>query len=344
MAHGSVRLAVAAAVFAAFSVSMPLAAAEDDKISSLIEKLDPDNSFKVRMQAAILLGRIGDRKAVKPLLDCLKDGDYAIRGSAAIALGNIGDPSAGPHLIALLKDNEELVRREAGNALIKLAGHPEVLQSILSGFQGSDFKIRIEIINVLGNIRDEEAMTALANALGEEVGKLGESAAQVVVGMGKEKGAKVLLTAIKGNNGAARLKAIEIMGQLKDAAFVEPLADVLTADVSGDEAKAAREALRKMRQFIKSDKLAGAAVKGDKAGRDRAIQLLGISGDETAIRTLMDVLSDDDVFFRGRAAQALAVAGDKRAIPKLERLLKDKANARIQGILKNSLKILELSE
>lgn len=337
-------LAGAAVAVLVCALSATASAVEDDKVGALIAKLRPDNSFKVRMQAAILLGRIGDKKAVVPLVDALHDSDYAIRGSAAIALGNIGDPSAGPHLISLLKDNEELVRREAMNALVKLANHPEVLQAILGGFAGSDFKIRIEIINVLGNIKDDEALTALANALGEEVGHLGDSASQVVVGMGKEKALKVLLKALQGKSAPARIKAIEIMGQLKDAKYVEPLADVLASDVAGDDAKAAREALRKMRQFIKSDPLVNPALKGDKAARDRSIQLLGISGDETAVRTLMDVLSDDDVYFRGRAAQALAVTGDKRAVPKLERLMKDKANQRIMGILKNSLKILQLSE
>lgn len=337
-------LATAAVVWFVCAVAAGKAAAEDDKVGALLAKLRPENSFKVRMQAAILLGRIGDKKAVIPLVDALHDGDYAIRGSAAIALGNIGDPSAGPHLIALLKDNEELVRREAMNALVKLASHPEVLQAILGGFAGSDFKIRIEIINVLGNIKDDEALTALATALGEDVGRLGDAASQVVVGMGKEKALKVLVKALQGKSAPARLKAIEIMGQLKDPKYIEPLADVLATDIAGDDAKAAREALRKMRQFIKSDPLAGPAVKGDKAARDRSIQLLGISGDETAVRTLMDILSDDDVYFRGRAAQALAVAGDKRAVPKLEKLMKDKANQRIAGILKNSLRILQLSE
>src|SRR5512137_1092359 len=68
MTHRAI-LAWAAAVAASVLVlcyGTSLGAAEDDKVTGLIEKLDSGNSFKVRMQAAILLGRIGDKKAVKP--------------------------------------------------------------------------------------------------------------------------------------------------------------------------------------------------------------------------------------------------------------------------------------
>jgi HEAT repeat protein len=96
-----------------------------------------------------------------------------------------------------------------------------------------------------------------------------------------------------------------------------------------------------MRQFIKSADLVAACRSDDMTARDVAVQMMGISADETAIRTLIDLLSDESVYFRGRAAQSLAIAGDKRAIPKLEKLLKDKTNQRIADIIRNSIKILE---
>ena len=52
-------LAAAAVVMFVCALSTTASAAEDDKVGALIAKLRPENSFKVRMQAAILLGRIG---------------------------------------------------------------------------------------------------------------------------------------------------------------------------------------------------------------------------------------------------------------------------------------------
>jgi HEAT repeat protein len=336
------HLSIKATVLACFLlVAIAAQAAEDGNITSLIANLGSSHNFKVRLQSAILLGRAGDKRAVDPLIACLRDSDYAIRGAAAIALGNIGDPSAVPALLGLLKDGEALVRKEAGNALVKLAVNPSVTKDILAAFKGSDLKLKAGISYVLGNLKSDEALAALGDALGDDVGDISDTVAQVILGLEPEKSVKVLIKTVQGRDPKARLRAMRLMMQVKNAQFVEPLAQVLGTDAPGEEAKTAREALRSMRQYISSYKFVALAKSGEMAERDRAIQILGISGDEAAIRALMDLLSDDNVYFRGRAAQSLALAGDKRAVPKLEKMLKDKSNQRIADIIRNSIKILQ---
>jgi len=44
----------------------------------------------MRQDVARALGKIGDRRAVKPLKNALKDGDWDVREAAANALGKIG--------------------------------------------------------------------------------------------------------------------------------------------------------------------------------------------------------------------------------------------------------------
>ncbi|MFA6033231.1 MAG: HEAT repeat domain-containing protein [Myxococcota bacterium] len=334
-----------AAAYAVFLAICAPAVAQQDQIAAMISRLDPSNSFKVRVQAAILLGRAGDKRAIAPLIECLKDEDFIIRGSAVIALGNIGDPSASQAIVGALKDNEELVRTEARNSLIKLSRNPETVKAILGAFQGGDIRVRGGMLAVLGALKDDEAVGALASALGDPgPGGISDAAVIVVAELGKDKASKVLNKALDSQVVAARMKAIDVIGRLKYQEFIGRLASIMVTDTSGQEARAARDALMKMRQFINSSQLAALAKGQDKAWRDKAIMLLGISGDETGFRTLMDLLQDPDVYIRGRAAQALVVAGDKRAIPKLEKMLRDKGNERIAEILLNSLKVLRRSE
>jgi hypothetical protein len=74
-------------------------------------------SEKVRTQAALVLGRLGDARAVPPLLRALSDKSAVVRAMAAEALGEIGDETARPGLEVATKDSNPFVRRRAVAAL-----------------------------------------------------------------------------------------------------------------------------------------------------------------------------------------------------------------------------------
>ena len=82
----------------------------------------------VPYNAAIALGKIGDKRAVEPLIKALEDGDYNGRRGAIKAMGNIGDERAVEPLIkALEEDEEEYVRRftvrNAAKEALRKLGH-----------------------------------------------------------------------------------------------------------------------------------------------------------------------------------------------------------------------------
>ncbi len=67
------------------------------------------------------LGDLGDARAVDPLLEAIKyPGYWVVRAAAAEALGKIGDPRAGQGLLALMDDEESRVRGQATGALSKI--------------------------------------------------------------------------------------------------------------------------------------------------------------------------------------------------------------------------------
>jgi len=81
-------------------------------VEPLIKALE-DEDRNVRWGAAEALGYIGDKRAVEPLIKALEDEDWYVRKRAAYALGDIGDKRAVEPLTEALKDDEEEVREAA---------------------------------------------------------------------------------------------------------------------------------------------------------------------------------------------------------------------------------------
>lgn len=87
---------------------------------SVLELLDEENA-KTCAAAALALGRIGDSRALNPLIGKLEDGSAYVRASAAEGLGWLGNRSAIRPLENALKDDSEEVRQTAEEALKKLS-------------------------------------------------------------------------------------------------------------------------------------------------------------------------------------------------------------------------------
>jgi HEAT repeat protein len=91
-------------------------------VKGLIRALQYQKVWKVRMDAAIALGEIGDVRAVGPLIEALADRDYRVRREAARGLGKIGDACAVDPLIKTLSDKDWRVREVAIKSLEKIGG------------------------------------------------------------------------------------------------------------------------------------------------------------------------------------------------------------------------------
>src|SRR5947209_3073841 len=88
----------------------------DEKLKSLLSDKDP----KVRKRAALAAGRVGDERAVLPLIDLLKkDTDWGVQQMAAFALGEIESTKATDALIEATRISD--LRARALEALGKIA-------------------------------------------------------------------------------------------------------------------------------------------------------------------------------------------------------------------------------
>jgi hypothetical protein len=87
------------------------------KLEQLSTALLTDPSFKVRTQAALLIGKLGDKAGVEPLISALSDDHKTVRAMAAQSLGKLGGDKAASALDLLLqRERDGFVRKQAGKA------------------------------------------------------------------------------------------------------------------------------------------------------------------------------------------------------------------------------------
>ena len=112
-----------------FALSSRSAAA--DRIDDLCRSLTTDPSWRVRLQAAVVLGKVRDTRSLPSLIHALSDENETVRGLAAQVLGDLGDDQAIKALERARKnDASTFVRDKAQAALAKLrAGAPALARS-----------------------------------------------------------------------------------------------------------------------------------------------------------------------------------------------------------------------
>ncbi len=86
------------------------------RIEDVEQSLGRDRSYKVRVDAALVLGRLRQDRSVPALIGALRDGHPAVRATAARSLGLIGNPDARGPLTRAMQDGHGMVRRMAREA------------------------------------------------------------------------------------------------------------------------------------------------------------------------------------------------------------------------------------
>jgi HEAT repeat protein len=93
------------------------AQAASPSVSELADRLKHGEDFRVRLQAALELGKSADPDALDPLVSALNDPNASVRTAAVAALQELGDPDAVPALKLHRLDKSELVRRQVKTTL-----------------------------------------------------------------------------------------------------------------------------------------------------------------------------------------------------------------------------------
>lgn len=137
-----------------------------------------DENYKVRFACADALGRIGDRYAVAPLIDVVKDEEERsvyLRESAASALGMLGDLRAVDPLVSILETKQGIIdkftflKERVIEALgkLRLDNNDRVFNALKSSLMDESSQIRINAIEALMDSDHPEAYDAIKSCLND---------------------------------------------------------------------------------------------------------------------------------------------------------------------------------
>lgn len=317
----AVREAAAAALHA---LGSPAAAA----LAVALDAPDPC----VRQASADVLARMGDPRALDPLIAALRAGStFSARDlgcAAARALGFLGDPRAVGALIDVLTTSDVADVRDACTDGLCRIGAPAVgpLIDALGDAQGL---ARFSVTRTLGRIADTRAVEPLLTQLGEHPEDVAEIAEALGL-IGDPRAAAPLTAALRdstysgGRTGPALVTALGRLGVPSGTALIDALRSPgphRTREFAGRELARALGAIGVPAVPV----LVEAVGDPDPVVRCSAADALGRIGDDRAREPLRARHDDPDEFVRATAANALRRLGDSQGLDADAAALRDAA-------------------
>ena len=304
-----------------------LVSLKDESFDMLIQALKNESSM-VRRQALIALGRIGDDRALEPIVALLGDEDPGVKFYIPVVLDMIG----GEKMIPALHE-------AMGNEMAS---------------------VRIATIDILGRIEDETAIDLLINRLADfdsyvktcatnALIKIGEPAVPKLKEILENRAESVQLppTDYTGDKIGDRYKnvlekqtalqvsAASILGSIQDPDAIDPLLEAMKREADADATESEKAYAASIRSGASAalGSLGTAAVEPlikvmqtneNENAVVNACSTLGTIGDRRAVDPLIyALLNDPKKSVRAAAASSLGTLRDRRAVPSLIEALKD---------------------
>ena len=137
-----------------------------------------NENYKVRLACADALGRIGDKYAVRPLIDLVEDEEEKsvyLKESATFALGLLGDTSAIDPLVAILEskhgflDKFTFLKEKIVEALGKLNfNNKKVMNALKNSLMDRSPIVRINAIEAIMNSGEEDSVDLIRPCLKDD--------------------------------------------------------------------------------------------------------------------------------------------------------------------------------
>jgi HEAT repeat protein len=279
-----------------------------------------------------VLGRLGNKKAVEPLMNILtSNSDRYARETAALALGHLQDTRTFDVLIKALDEENKTLRRYSMYALGELKDARAFDKFVLL-LKDHDYNIRDAAINAIASLRHERSFFVLYDLLKEQNTQDEPNGREVVLALGKlgdKRAFEVLANIVRHGHRYTALFAALALGKIGDTRAFDALLESLKKTPPNFYAATALGELKDPRSFEILVKLLEAPA----SVGVHATTGLGKLGDKRAISYLLKALNADYASTRYFAAEALGDLEAVEALPKLAELaLNDhKSIAEIQG-------------
>ena len=292
-------------------------------LDTLIDELKSPE-FMVMRNAAIRLGKIGDEKAIVPLINAFAyEGDetedpYEKVSEALVRIGK----AAVPHLISNLKNEELNIVYGAAGTLGKMR-EVSAVPALIDALEDDRGDVRLIAAIALGNIGDHSATPALVELYRCDDETLKYSVADALGKIGDARAVPALTGMLKDKDKGMRRNAAKALGEIGDVSAVPALIEALKdSDLNAHVQENAATSLEKIGKPA-VPYLINALKDGNKHVRCYSAEALGNIGDARAIPALIEALKDEESDVRLDVAAALEKVGDASAVPALVEALKD---------------------
>ena len=176
------------------------------------------------------LAKLGDPRAVGPLLAVLQTKEVGLQPDAAEALGTFQDPRIVPALIQSLQSDNYSQRAAAAGELSHFHD-ARVLPALIHSLTDENADVRYSAAEALGNLGDASAV--------EPLGKVAKTNYQAVRALGKlnTAGSVAALASVaqdRQTQSATRIEAVMALAKLKDPGVVPALIQTMEQEVTAD--------------------------------------------------------------------------------------------------------------
>jgi HEAT repeat protein len=296
-----------------------------------------DETYQRRYQAAIALGRIGDDRAIEPLIWTLREDDLTHPRAdiwAARALGRMRVQRALPVLLETLQeavDNNDVMAISALAGVMAKFGDRNAVPLLLEAltFDGSEYSRNYtlpEVMYALGKLGDARATESLLPLLRDISWMIRRAAASALGKIGDPRAVEGLLGCLDDEDHEVRRLALLSLCRIGDAGATEAMIGALR-DGNHQLRKTAAQGLAKAGSAALPALLAITFDADWQApARRRVAWLLAEIGDATAVDKLITVAEqDNDPRTRSCAVWALGQIGNMRGVDCLVKALDDSA-------------------
>ncbi len=319
----------------------------DDQLALIEDRLTKGGSFKVRLQAALILGEGGRLEAEPPLREASHgDANAQVRAAAALALAELGGAEVAGALVEALGDENPFVREEAEKGLARLAERlgPPFAQPFGAALGGAPEQARaagVPVFALLGPAGAEQ----LAALVGDDAPTVRTAVAAALARLPPQVAGEALRYALRAGSFTTRAAAAAALAERRDALALPDLAALASSPTELPEVQqAARRALAALSDLIdpgvERRRLAEASAPDD---RVRALVLLVVREGPGAEDACERALGDISPIVQAEAVEALGRLGDPRALPALRRMLDREEDASLHGVLVAAVHAIERS-
>jgi HEAT repeat protein len=295
-------------------------------VQPLIDALTNATEVEVRVKAAEALGSLRDRRAVEALVAASSAPHAELRTAAVLALGRVGDHAAAEALFVATRDEQPAVRDAAIRGLATLGIS---IDKVAPDLSSPSWQVRAAALATLARLGDRTAVPLIVSALSDGDSRVRAEAARTL-GQFTDRGATDALIAALGDQSPdVRAEATLALGRSNDSRAIGPLAS-LTSDRDPRVSLAAAESLARLRDPRATRVLIDSLANPDWRVRSRAARVLSrVAAEGTldqAAKPLARVLADDDPVVRYYAAEALAGIG-AACVPAVIELMRSSRDA-----------------